>query len=133
VLKKQPPANGHGEISSISFEAFFSLHDSDRILLFDARPAYFFNLGHIPKATHLSADDCDPIIQSKEAEIKAALAAGKTIVVYCTGFGCKDARTLSRHLSSFGYPVSVFSGGWRAWTSAELPTESSPTPLTNQL
>ncbi len=66
---------------------------------------------------------CDEAIHEKEAEIKSALAAGKTLVVYCSGPGCPDARTVAMHISGFGYPASVFSGGWKAWQEAELPTE----------
>ena len=37
-----------GRIKSIAFEEFFTLHQSGNILLIDARPAFFYNLGHIP-------------------------------------------------------------------------------------
>lgn len=120
------PRSAHGEISSLSFEDFFMLHESGKDFLIDARQAYFYQLGRIPGATHLPAKDCDPRIAAmKPALDRAVHHEGKTLVVYCNGFGCGEARTVARHLSRDGYPVSVFSGGWRAWKNAGLPVESA--------
>lgn len=121
--KKTPRMNGRGEISSISLEDFFQLQQSGNALIFDARPAFFHQLGHIPGSINLPSKDCDEKIASREAEIKAALASGKTIVVYCTSLTCPDARTLAIHLSGFGHPSKIFSGGWDAWKDAGMPTE----------
>jgi rhodanese-related sulfurtransferase len=123
AFKKKPRMNGRGEITSISLEQFFELHQSGKALVFDARPAFFYGLGHIPGAVHLPKGDCDEAIHRREAEIKAALAEGKTLVVYCTSITCPDARTVARHLSGFGYPSSIFSGGWDAWKDAGMPVE----------
>ena len=123
AFKKKPRMNGRGEVSSISLERFFELHQSGKALVFDARPAFFYHLGHIPGAEHLPKGNCDEEIHKREAEIMAALAAGKTIVVYCTSLTCPDARTVARHLSGFGYPASIFSGGWDAWKEAGMPIE----------
>ena len=121
--KKPVRMNGRGKISSISLEDFFVLHQSDKALVIDARPSIFYQFGHIPGAISLPANHCDPAIARREAEIKAAIADGKTIVTYCSGLFCPDARTVASHLSGFGYPASVFSGGWDAWKDAGMPTE----------
>jgi rhodanese-related sulfurtransferase len=123
AFKKKPRMNGRGEITSVSLEQFFELHQSGKALVFDARPGFFYNIGHIPGAVHLSKFNCDEEIHKREAEIKAALAAGKILVVYCTSLTCPDARTVARHLSGFGYPASIFSGGWDAWKEAGMPVE----------
>ena len=34
-----------------------------------------------------------------------------------------DARAVAMHLSGFGYPSSIFSGGWDAWADAGMPEE----------
>lgn len=130
VAKEAPksitlPQSQHGDISSLSFEEFFLLHESGKDFLIDARHGYFYQLGHIPRAIHLAADDCDPNIVAMKASLDKAIADGKTLVVYCNGFGCRDARTVAKHLSYAGYPVSIFSNGWRAWKNAELPVESA--------
>ena len=122
-FKKPVRMNGRGEVSSISFEEFFQLHQAGQTLVFDARLPVFYHLGHIPGAINLPKNHCDKAIAAREGEIKQALAAGKTIVVYCSGPLCPDARTVARHISGFGHPASVFSGGWDAWREAGMPAE----------
>jgi rhodanese-related sulfurtransferase len=121
--KKPPRMNGRGEVSSVSFEEFFALQQSGKALIFDARPAFFYNLGHIPGAINLPKNHCDETIAARESEIKAALADGKSLVVYCTSMTCPDARTVAIHISGFGYPVKTFSGGWDRWKQAGMPVE----------
>ena len=124
-LAKPKPVrmNGRGKVTSISLTEAFTLQQSGNVLLFDARPGFFYGLGHIPGAINLPKPDCDAQIVKREAEIKAALAAQKTIVIYCTNLLCPDARTVANHLAGFGYPSSVLSGGWDSWKEAGLPTE----------
>lgn len=121
--KKPVRMHGRGKVSSISLEDFFVLHESGKAMVFDARPAIFHQFGRIPGAINLPPKNCDSAIFKREDEIKAAIAAGKTIVVYCSGFLCPDARTVAMHISGFGYPASVFSGGWDAWKEAGMPVE----------
>jgi rhodanese-related sulfurtransferase len=115
--------NNRGKVTSISLTEAFALQQSGNVLLFDARPGYFYLLGHIPGAINLPKPDCDAQITKREAEIKAAIAANKPIVVYCTNLLCPDARTVANHLASFGYSSSVLSGGWESWKESGLPTE----------
>jgi rhodanese-related sulfurtransferase len=121
--KKPPRMNGRGELTSISLEQVFQLQQSGKALIYDARPAFFYGLGHIPGAINLPKNNCDEAIHQREGEIKAALATGKTIIVYCSSITCPDARTVAVHLSGFTFPASIFSGGWDAWKDAGLPTE----------
>jgi rhodanese-related sulfurtransferase len=121
--RKPAPRNGRGEISSISLADFFMLQQSGKALIFDARQAFFYNLGHIPGAINLPKNHCDEAIHARESSIKAALAAGKTIVVYCSSITCPDAGTVATHFSGFGYPVSTYSGGWDGWREADMPRE----------
>ena len=122
-VKKQPRLNGRGKMSSISLEETFTLQQSGKAVIFDARPHFYYALGHLPGAISLPKTNCDAEITKREAEIKAALASGKTIIVYCTNFACPDARTVAMHLADFGYSPSTLSGGWDAWKEAGLPTE----------
>ena len=115
--------NGRGALASISLGDFFALQQSGKALIYDARPAFFYHLGHVPGALSLTKNGCDDQIVAHEAEIKAALAKGHTIVVYCSGITCPDARTVAIHISGFGYPVKVFGGGWEAWKEASMPTD----------
>jgi rhodanese-related sulfurtransferase len=122
---KRPPIgmNDRGDVSSISLEKFFLLHESGKALVFDARPKFFYNLGHVPGAISLPKNNCDEQIASHEQKIKSALAEGKSIVVYCTSLTCPDARTVAMHIAGFGYSSTIFSGGWDAWKDAGMPVE----------
>lgn len=115
--------NGRGKITSISLTELFALQQSGNVLIYDARPGFFYGLGHIPGAINLPKTDCDDQITKREAEIKAALAAKKPIVVYCTNLLCPDARTVATHLASRGYSSATLAGGWESWKESGLPTE----------
>ncbi|MFN6017523.1 MAG: rhodanese-like domain-containing protein [Verrucomicrobiota bacterium] len=121
--KKPVRMNGRGDVSSISLEEMFALQGSGNALIFDARPAYLFHLGHIPGAENLPKSDCENSIAKMDERLKSAVAAGKTIIVYCSGLLCPDARTVAMHISGYGHPAKIFSGGYDAWKKAELPTD----------
>ena len=121
--RKPVRMNGRGKISSISITDFFAKQQSDSVLTFDARPAFFYSLGHIPGAINLPKTDCEAQIVARESQLKEAIAAQKTIVVYCTNFLCPDARTVAMHLADHGYPSSTLPGGWENWKESGLPTE----------
>ena len=121
--KKPVRMNGRGKITSISMEDLFTLQQSGKALIFDARPAFYYHLGHIPGAISLPKSNCDAEIAKREEQIKNAIAAGKTVVVYCTSFTCPDARAVAIHLADFGYSSSTMPGGWDAWKESGLPTE----------
>lgn len=115
-----------GEIDSISMEQTFQHQQAGSALIFDARNTYFYKQGHITGAMSMPWDVVDETIKGREGQLNKAKASKTPIIVYCTNPLCKDARTVARHLSSFGYSSLVFHGGWDAWREAGLPTESSP-------
>lgn len=121
--KRQVGMNERGKLSSISLTDCFTRKESGEILLFDARPYFFYALGHIPGAITMPKDAGEDAIDKHEAEIKAALATGKTVVVYCTNLLCPDARTVAIRLNDRGYNASTLTGGWESWKEAGLPTE----------
>lgn len=109
-----------GQVTSITLGEFFPLQQSGKTLIYDARAPFFYHLGHIPDAINLPRGHCDTSIPAREVEIKAALAAGKTIVVYCSSITCADARIVALRLAGFGYPARIFPGGWEEWRTADL-------------
>lgn len=115
--------NGRGKVSSISISDFFALQQSGDVLLYDARPGFFYGLGHIPGAISLPKSNIEAHIEKHEDEIKAAVAAKKPIVVYCTNFACPDARAVAMRLAGYGYSSATLTGGWESWKEAGLPTE----------
>lgn len=112
-----------GSVKTITFEEFFALHQSEKVLVLDARPAFFYNLGHIPGAINVPRGSSAESLGKRDRQFRTALAAGKSIVTYCTGTTCPDARRLAGQISALGHPVSIFSAGWHAWKDAEMPTE----------
>lgn len=125
VEKPKPlPRSQRGEVTSISLEKFFELQQSGKAYIIDARPTFFYKLGHIPGAVSMPAHmGPDSYIDAYKVPLEAAIAAGKPVIVYCTNLMCKDARTFSSYLSKRGYSCAVFQGGWDAWKDAEMPTE----------
>jgi 3-mercaptopyruvate sulfurtransferase SseA len=128
--QKPGPAAGkriqRGSTCSLKFEDFFLKHQSDELYLIDARHPWFYQQGHIPGALNLpKGDTMEQSIQAMAPEMRRALEQGKSIVVYCNGFGCHTARTVSRAITKKGFNVQVFSGGWKAWKKSELPIEST--------
>lgn len=125
-LAEKPTQRKRGEVSSIGFDEFFQLHQADKTLPIDARPSYFYHLGHIPGAINLPKSiEIEPnsaLIQ----QLNRATKEDRALVVYCNGLLCPDARTIARRLARMGFDTHIFSGGWNAWTDAGLPPESSP-------
>jgi rhodanese-related sulfurtransferase len=120
---KPVSAKPRAEVSTISLEDFFQLQESGKAVIIDARPSFVYHFGHVPGAINLPKNHCDEMIPAREAEFRSAAAAGKKIVVYCTGPQCPDARTVSDHLAGSGISASVFPGGWEAWREAGMPVE----------
>ena len=121
-----PPKVERGKISSMKFEDFFMRQQTGDLLLIDARHLWFFNQGRIPGAITLASGDMmDDRLATLLPKLKQAAAQNRPIVVYCNGFGCKDARTVSRAIAAKGLDVSVYGGGWKAWKKSGLPVESA--------
>lgn len=125
VKENRPPAPSkeRGPITAISMEGLFALHQNDQVMLLDARPSFFYSLGHIQGAISMPKGGSVPHIGMRKEEIKTALAARKTIVVYCTNASCPDARSVAANLSEAGYPCSVLVGGYESWKESGLPVE----------
>lgn len=110
-------------VSTITLEDFFQLHETGKALVIDARPSFVYQFGHVPGAINLPKSRCDEEISKRGAVFRSSVAAGKKIVVYCTGLTCPDAKTVADHLAASGIPSSVFHGGWDAWKEADMPVE----------
>jgi rhodanese-related sulfurtransferase len=118
----KPPAP-RGRITSISMEDLYLLHQNGQVMLLDARPSFFYSLGHIQGAISMPSGGSAEHIKLREEEIKTSLAAKKTIVLYCTNASCPDARAVAANFAEAGYPCSVLAGGYESWKESGLPTE----------
>jgi len=121
VLKSQAPKAGI--VSTINLTNLFELQQSGRVLIFDARPGFVHAFGHIPGSVNWPRGMFESERARHEKEIKQAIEADQTIVIYCTDAACPDAGEVARRISKLGYPISVLDGGFAAWKEAGLPTE----------
>jgi len=84
----------------------------------DARDGVLFADGHLPGAVSLPLAE----VESRLAGFRQKVAEGKTLVVYCNGYGCPDSFDLGQSLIKAGYrDVRVFEGGFPEWRDAGLP------------
>ena len=86
----------------------------------DARSREAYLEGHLPGARALPRSTDDELLETFRQEIPL----DRTLIVYCSGYGCTDSFVVAENLSSMGYEdVRVFEGGLPEWTDAGLPVE----------
>ena len=74
----------------------------------------------MPGALNLARDDFAH--DYRRPGRRAAERHDKPIIVYCSGGDCHDSRLVANALLTLGFGnVSVFTGGWEAWSGAGLP------------
>ncbi|MGB8411647.1 MAG: rhodanese-like domain-containing protein [Candidatus Binatus sp.] len=106
--------------ATVGLDQFRSAVESKSALILDARPSLFFEQGHVPGALNLARDDFAHDYRDLAGVLQAA--TDKPIIVYCSGGECHDSRLVANALLSLGFGnVSVFTGGWDAWSAAGLP------------
>lgn len=110
-------------VTTIDMTTFFSLREADKVLVYDVRPVWMYNVSHIAGAQSWSGSALVEQFAQRDAEMKAARAAGKTVVLYCTNAKCQDSRAVAKWLASQGHATAVLDGGIEAWKEAGLPVE----------
>jgi len=89
-------------------------------LAVDARLPEQYAGGHLPGAVSLPLADVDGYI----APFASKVEKGRTLVVYCNGYGCPDSFELATYLQRRGYgDVRVYEGGYPEWLEAGLNVE----------
>lgn len=84
----------------------------------DARDAQLFAEGHLPGAYSLPLGE----LGAARERFREQVAAERTLVIYCSGYGCPDSFDLGEALLAMGYrQVRVFEGGFPEWRDAGLP------------
>ena len=112
-----------GTLTAISLAALFPLQQSNAALIYDVRPGFSFHFGHIPGASSWPKSQFDAQLAQREAEIRAATAAKRPVILYCTDLSCPDSTKVATRLATLGHSVAILEGGYAAWKSAELPCE----------
>ena len=121
--KPAPPAVKPGQLSAIDITALFPRQQAGTVLLYDARPGFVAAFGKIPGAVSWPRGDFDARLSRSEAEIRAAKAAGKPVVFYCTDAACPDARAMAERLAARGHDIAILDGGFAVWKEVGLPVE----------
>ncbi len=117
------PAFKIAPAATVGLEKFRSATESNSALILDARPSVFFEQGHVPGAFNLARDDFAHDYRHLAGVLQAA--RDKPIIVYCSGGDCHDSRLVANALLTLGFSnVSVFTGGWDAWSAAGLPAST---------
>lgn len=112
--------------ATVGLEEFHSAVDNKSALILDARPSVFFERGHVPGAFNLARDNFAQDYRRLAGVLRSA--HDKPIIAYCSGGDCHDSRLVANALLSLGFSnVSVFTGGWDAWSAAGLPASTERT------
>lgn len=86
-------------------------------LLIDARNPEMFEAGHIEGAISLPLVEIEDVLP----DFIVRIDRDRTVVTYCSGFGCPDSFDLGMRLIEAGYrDVRVFEGGYPEWRDAGL-------------
>jgi rhodanese-related sulfurtransferase len=111
----RPAPKPTGKVTRIALTDFFPLQQSGAVLIYDVRPAFYHSLGHIPGSVNWPKSAFKSQLAIREGEIRAATAAGRPVVIYCTDLACPDARDVATWLAARGHHIRVLEGGWEAW------------------
>jgi rhodanese-related sulfurtransferase len=89
-------------------------------LLIDARDGALFAEGHLPGALSLPLGEAETRLEGFRRQV----APVRTLILYCSGYGCPDSFDLGLRLIADGYrDVRVFEGGFPEWRDAGLPVD----------
>ena len=87
-------------------------------LLIDARVPEVYAQGHLPAAISMPLAEAEAHLET----FQQTVAPDRTLIVYCSGYGCPDSFDLGVRLIAEGYrDVRVFEGGFPEWRDAGLP------------
>lgn len=117
----KPVERLQGRVTRIPLGDFYGLQQSGAVLVYDVRPSFYHALGNIPGSVNWPKSAYAKELETREREIRAAAAAGRPVVVYCTDLACPDARDMATWLAARGHHIRVLEGGWEAWKAVGFP------------
>ncbi len=120
------PALEHAPANPV---AFVNLEEVERLLqradviVLDARPRLFYELGHLPGARCLSREQFIVDFTSLEPALRKS---GQTMLIYCSDADCEDSALVAKGLQERGLgPLLLFPGGFAEWEAAGGPVEAA--------
>ncbi|QIF02452.1 rhodanese-like domain-containing protein [Roseimicrobium sp. ORNL1] len=115
------PTGVTGGVRIVSLQETRQMVEAGNVLILDARPDLFHQLGHIKGAKNLSKKNFQQDFQTLKGTLDAAHGKKRPILVYCADIHCPDAGTVAGWLMEKGYGgLLIFEGGWAEWESAGL-------------
>jgi rhodanese-related sulfurtransferase len=94
-------------------------------VLVDARAGEVYREGHIAGAVSLPLGAAAKQLPAFRNRVPVTA----TVIVYCSGYGCRDSQDLGAELVAAGYgEVLVYEGGFPEWRDEGLPTRKGDQP-----
>ncbi len=98
------------------------LFERKEALFIDAREGSVFSAGHIKGALSLPVGE----FESRRETFRATTPLNSQLVIYCSGYGCRDSNMLGEKLMAGGYGrILIYEGGYPEWKDAGLPIEGA--------
>lgn len=122
VLAAQPSeAPVDAAVNLVSLQEAEALLGRSDLVVLDARPRIFFELGHLPGARSLSREQFEADFRVLEPLLRKP---GQTLLIYCTDADCEDGAIVARNLQARGIAsINLFPGGYAEWESGGRPVE----------
>ncbi len=96
------------------------LFEKKEAIFVDAREGAVFSGGHIKGAVSLPLGE----LGSRLKAFRSAAPLNSQLVIYCSGYGCHDSKSLGEKLLADGYRrILIYEGGYPEWKDAGLPVE----------
>jgi len=98
------------------------LLERNEAIIIDAREGSAFSEGHIKGALSLPIGE----FESRLKSFRATTPVHSQLVIYCSGYGCRDSYMLGEKLIAHGYGrILIYEGGYPEWKDAGLPIEGA--------
>lgn len=96
------------------------LFEKKEAVFVDAREGAAFSSGHIKGAFSFPLGEFETRLKS----FRSSTPVDSTLVIYCSGYGCRDSALLGEKLMADGYrAILLYEGGYPEWKDAGLPLE----------
>ncbi len=106
-----------GDNMALDLDQAIILYKNRQATFVDARDASNFQKGHIKGALNLPWHD----VQEQFMAVAPHMDPDIPIITYCDGEFCALSHDLAFFLKEMGFNVKVMTGGWDAWTKADMP------------
>ncbi|GAB6146062.1 hypothetical protein JCM12294_35020 [Desulfocicer niacini] len=106
-----------GDTMALDLDQAITLYKNRQAMFVDARDPSNFHKGHIKGALNLPWHD----VQEQFMAVAPRMDPEILIIAYCDGESCSLSHDLAFFLKDMGFNVKVMTGGWDAWTKANMP------------